>query len=161
MLAVPAQAVVFGAMHPYAWAYMLIAFVSGLLFMALALWRRTLWSPVLVHAVTNAIGAIPLLILLMSASNDVALGVVLADHGEPRGARVVSVFAGSPAEETGLKAGDVLLAIDQQEISERADVAASVAKLEPGSEVRVEFVRDGSGHEVTAKLRKRRPCLLW
>lgn len=159
--AVVLQALVFGVLHRYGLPYMAMAFASGLLFMGLYLWRRTLWSPILVHALTNAVGAISLLVLLLSASSDVVLGVTMADgEGQP-GSRVMSVAPGSPAQEANLQVGDVITAIDHRAIHHVNDVRKFVENHERGDAIHLTFIRGGQTFDTVAELRIRRPHILW
>jgi len=61
----------------------------------------------------------------------------------PRGALVSSVEDGSPADKAGLKAGDVLLAVDGKAIERSAEVPLIVAAAKPGSKVTFDVWRDG------------------
>jgi hypothetical protein len=90
------------------------------------------------------------------------LGVTLTE-GEYEGARVESVLEGGPAEEAGIREGDVITGIDGQSLLEPLDAAdedhfdldrtlpvqrlvALARRLEPGDEVEVEYLRDGQTH---------------
>ena len=61
----------------------------------------------------------------------------------PRGALVASVESGSPAEKGGIKAGDVLLAVNGKEVDRSAEVPLLVAAAKPGSKVSFDVWRDG------------------
>jgi serine protease Do len=63
------------------------------------------------------------------------------------GLEVVRVSAGSVAESLGLEAGDVLLEINGQAITDPADVRTALAAT--GSKLRVAYRRDGTRHEVS------------
>ncbi len=77
------------------------------------------------------------------------LGVTLTDatastNGQTRqGARVEQVIAGSPAEQAGLKTGDVVIAIDSQPVSGAESLTAHVRAKSSGSTAIVTLVRDG------------------
>lgn len=161
VFAVVFQALVFGVMHRYGVPYMAMAFASGLLFMGLYLWRRTLWSPILAHAVTNAVGVISLLVLLLSASSDMVLGISMADRGGQPGCRVMSVVRGSPAQEANLEVGDVITGIDNRPIRHGNDVKKTVEMHKPGDTIHLTFVRAGKTLDAVAELRARRPHILW
>ncbi len=62
---------------------------------------------------------------------------------EPRGALITSVEPGSPADEAGLKAGDVIVEIDGQEINTPDDVAQALQDFESGDTVTITVIRDG------------------
>jgi len=74
-----------------------------------------------------------------------------------RGALVTDVFRGTPAEAAGLRAGDILVEIDSQPVSDSAAVLKLIAGLAPGSRARLKLVRDGKPSElaVTVGLRPR------
>jgi C-terminal processing protease CtpA/Prc len=62
------------------------------------------------------------------------LGVTL-DPQSQRGAIVRSVAPGSPAENAGIAAGHVIVAINDQRVSNYQDVINYVASLQPGQEI--------------------------
>ncbi len=72
--------------------------------------------------------------------------------GRKDGALVSAVLAGSPAEKSGLKAGDILLSIDGTPITARFFeelplLYQRVAELRPGSAVPISYLRDGAVHQ--------------
>lgn len=80
-------------------------------------------------------------------------GMVLAVHGaESR--RVDAVLEGSPAEAAGVRAGDVLTAIDGRPIATLGPDGIRDALLRDGAEVRVTLQRDGATIEKTFRLRR-------
>jgi serine protease Do len=66
-----------------------------------------------------------------------ALGVDRA-----RGALVESVEPGSPADKAGVKAGDVIVALDGQDVPRSEDLPRMVARHAPGTAVKVTLIRD-------------------
>ena len=59
------------------------------------------------------------------------------------GAVVTSVVDGSPADDSGLKAGDLIIAVNGKEISSMADLAAEIKLFRPGETVDILLLRDG------------------
>jgi putative serine protease PepD len=59
------------------------------------------------------------------------------------GVRINAVASGGPAEQAGLRAGDVIMKVEDDPIEEAGDLVALVRKYAPGSVVAVEYVRDG------------------
>ena len=71
---------------------------------------------------------------------------------DTKGAIVSNVSPGSPADEAGLKAGDVVRAIDGKAIDTSSDLSSRIAAMGPGTSVTLDVVRDGSPKTVHVKL---------
>ncbi len=65
------------------------------------------------------------------------------DIGVARGAIIRSVVPDTPADEAGLVEGDVVVAVDDRPIDSMVALAARIRIFEPGTEVELEYVRDG------------------
>ncbi|MGM0818069.1 MAG: S1C family serine protease [Actinomycetota bacterium] len=65
------------------------------------------------------------------------------DLGVARGAIIRSVVPNTPADEAGLAEGDVIVAVDGRPIDTMVALAARIRVLEPGTEVEIEYVREG------------------
>jgi hypothetical protein len=59
-----------------------------------------------------------------------------------RGALIAEVREDSPAKEAGLKAGDVIVSIDEDEVFDSEDVRDLISEKESGDKVEVTVVRD-------------------
>ena len=59
------------------------------------------------------------------------------------GAIIIEVEDGLPADEAGLRPGDIVVRIGSVAITERRDLAANVRLRSPGETVELEFARDG------------------
>lgn len=68
------------------------------------------------------------------------------------GALVTQVIAGSPADDAGLREGDVITAIDGSLIESMEDLAAVIRSMPPGEDVVLTVERDDDTIEVTATL---------
>jgi len=83
------------------------------------------------------------------------LGAEVAD-AMPRvkldGAYVGGIKSGSPAQKAGLKAGDVITALNGQPVHGAADVERSLAALQPGAQVAVAYVRNGQALQIEVTL---------
>lgn len=62
---------------------------------------------------------------------------------EPRGALVARVEQGGPAERGGVKPGDILLAIEKQQVKNSGDLVRSIAGVKPGATISAEVWRNG------------------
>jgi len=74
---------------------------------------------------------------------------------DARGALVTRVTADSPADDAGLKPGDVIVAWDQQPIATSNDLRIAVARTQPGAAAQVTFVRDARRQESSVKVAQR------
>src|SRR2546427_694476 len=72
-----------------------------------------------------------------------------------KGALVNSVRPGLPAEEAGVKRGDVIVAVDGKPVESTNEVVKLVSAKEPGSSVRLTVQRNGKEVTLTAKLADR------
>lgn len=70
----------------------------------------------------------------------------------PEGALIADVMKGGPAEEAGIKRGDVILKYEGGKVSNAASLRNLVASTTPGRQVRVELWRDKKAMEVTVKV---------
>jgi len=75
--------------------------------------------------------------------------------GVSDGVRITGVRAGSPAEQAGLKGGDVITAIGDKRIANLYDMTDALRGRRPGDTVVVVMRRDGAEHRATAILGKR------
>jgi serine protease Do len=65
-----------------------------------------------------------------------------------RGALISRVFAGSPAEQSGLRAGDVIVSVGDHPIDSRESFSTATATLAPGQTVTLTVSRGGSNRTV-------------
>ena len=72
-----------------------------------------------------------------------------------KGALVNSVRPGLPAEEAGLKRGDVIVAVDGRSVESTNEVVRLVSAKEPGSTVKLTVLRNGKETTLAAKLADR------
>lgn len=68
------------------------------------------------------------------------------------GAAVIELLEGGPAAAAGLQAGDVITAVDDNEIGGLNDLAQAAADYSPGDEVMLTVERDGETLELTVTL---------
>lgn len=70
----------------------------------------------------------------------------------PHGALINRVIEGSPAQLAGLQTGDIVVAIDGQEVRTGADLPYFVGLLLPGTEVNLELIRAGATMQLPVTL---------
>jgi putative serine protease PepD len=89
------------------------------------------------------------------ATSGVFLGVATTDATGNAGAQIATVAPGSPADQSGLKAGDVVTAVDGQSVTSAAQLAQQVRAHQPGDQVTVTYTRNGASAQATVKLGSR------
>jgi serine protease Do len=62
---------------------------------------------------------------------------------KPDGALISIIAPGGPADQAGLKAGDVVLAVNGAPVDDSADLYTSVAKVRPGTQAELQIWREG------------------
>jgi serine protease Do len=83
-----------------------------------------------------------------------AIGRALkVDEGD--GAVVVNVEPKSPAARAGLRQGDVVVSVEQEQVDSAAALSRKVAQLSPGERVQLEVLRDGRARRIDLKLGQR------
>jgi len=68
---------------------------------------------------------------------------------EEKGVLVAGVEPGSPAEQAGLKSGDLVVTFDGEEVVEPEDLSGLVAGTPPGKQAAVEVIREGKPLSLT------------
>ena len=86
-------------------------------------------------------------VLVQPVGQDIADGLGLKSAS---GALVAEAQVGAPAAEAGLKAGDVIVKADGQDIKNAGDLTRHVGVLRPGEQIELSYLRDGV--ENTAKV---------
>jgi serine protease Do len=88
-------------------------------------------------------------IMMMNLTPDLA-----REFGAPdtRGALVTDVMPGSPADQAGLKSGDVIRRLDGRNIDDMSALRGRIADAEIGGKVEIEFVREGKEQKTAAKI---------
>jgi putative serine protease PepD len=72
--------------------------------------------------------------------------------GGTAGLFVVTVSAGGPAEQAGLRPGDVIVEIDGGPAQDPDALVVKTLKMNPGDTVRLKYLRGGASHTAELKL---------
>ncbi len=74
------------------------------------------------------------------------------DLGDATGLLVTAVSPGSPAEEAGIRRGDVILEVAHKSVTDERQFDAAVGKVKPGDIVLIRIRRQGTSQYVTVKI---------
>ncbi len=73
-------------------------------------------------------------------------------HQLEKGAEVLEIVPESPAEKSGLREGDLILAVDDDEVTLETPLVRLIADHEPGDTVTLTVERDGQEREIEVEL---------
>ena len=79
--------------------------------------------------------------------------------GEPRGVGVLEVVKGSPAETAGLRANDVIVRFDGEQVTSVRKLTRLIGESAPDHVARITVLRGGSEQELSATLTRREPFM--
>ena len=83
------------------------------------------------------------------------LGVGVQSTDEGNGVEVTDVASDSPAAEAGLQPGDVITALDGDEVTSSTALRAAIQDKASGDEISITYTRDGTSSTVNATLTSR------
>ncbi len=72
-----------------------------------------------------------------------------------KGALISEIVAGAPAEQAGIKVGDIIVKIGDQDMASMENVSGYLAEQRPGDRIKVTYIRDKESHDVEIELTKR------
>lgn len=88
-------------------------------------------------------------IAVQPLTQELATGLGLKDT---KGVLIADLSAGSPADRAGLRRGDVIRAINGQEVNDPNSLRNRISSMQPGSEVTLTILRNGQQQQVKATL---------
>lgn len=84
----------------------------------------------------------------------VGIGVTIQWNEDGEGYEIMDVTEGSPAEESGIQTGDILIAVEGQSVTELdLDGTKNLVRGEEGTQVQLTFLRDGETYDVSVTRR--------
>ena len=84
----------------------------------------------------------------------VGVGITITEDAEAGGMRVEVVVSGGPAEEAGIRVGDLLLAVEGEDVLPIGiDGTRNLVRGEEGTRVNMHFSRNGSEYDVSVERR--------
>ena len=69
-----------------------------------------------------------------------------------RGALITEIVPGSAADESGLQVDDIIVGVDDEKITNAAELRNTIGLRGSGEEVTIEYIRDGKSRKTTAEL---------
>jgi membrane-associated protease RseP (regulator of RpoE activity) len=72
-----------------------------------------------------------------------AIGVVLSQENPVRGVRVSQIYPGSPADEAGVRSGDLIMAVDGKRVTSPEELRSVILQHRPGDELDLSVNRQG------------------
>ncbi len=84
-------------------------------------------------------------VVIQNVNDDIADSIGLK---EPKGAMITKVTEDGPASKEDIKAGDVIVEVNGEEVEDSRDLARKIAELDPDTEVKLSIVRYGDKREV-------------
>lgn len=86
----------------------------------------------------------------MPEENKALLGV--ATEKDEKGARIVEINPGTPAEKCGLQKDDIITAINGYNISNPENLYNEVGKYQPEDKIKIDYLRNGEAKTTNARL---------
>jgi S1-C subfamily serine protease len=80
------------------------------------------------------------------------LGVTTQPTGDGPGVEIIEIAEGSGAADSGLRVGDVIVAVDDTDITDPTSLGAAISTYRPGDTVTVTVARNGSTEEIPVTL---------
>ncbi len=71
---------------------------------------------------------------------------------KPEGILVTQIVEDSPAEDAGLKRGDIIIALDGDKVNNVSSLRNRISLTAPGTKVRLDIIRDGREKQVKVKI---------
>jgi len=90
-----------------------------------------------------------------STSRRVSFGTIPDFSYSGNGVRLDGVRAGTPAERGGLRQGDIIIVVNDTTVDGMRSYSEALKRLDPGDEIRVRFLRNGSEMTLNTQVNKR------
>ena len=147
------QATAFDLFHPFEGFYRVIIAVVGFLLAMIYEWRKTLLTPILVHALSNVVSFMMIFLSVAAFEKAPMLGITGEKH--ERGCRLTTVLPGGAAEEAGLRVGDVITVAGEYSVADQRDLRLIMLVHKPRDRIPIYFRRGDTDFMVEATLKAR------
>jgi membrane protease YdiL (CAAX protease family) len=154
-LAVLVQSFIFAVVHTFGAMHSVAVFFLGLILTAVYEWRKSLLTPIFVHAGNNLFATLMLVLSPIVMADTPVLGVTGHDH--PDGYQVDQVAPDSGAAKAHMLTGDVITDIDGQPVVSYLRLLERLHQYKPGDQVTVGINRGVEHLNIEVVLAKRPP----
>jgi len=83
------------------------------------------------------------------------IGVEPRDAPEGDGSLIAGVLRGGPADQAGIRPGDIVVGVNDQPIRNMTELMQTVAQITPGSKAKIKVMRNGKEAEVSVSIDER------
>ncbi len=80
------------------------------------------------------------------------IGIAIDPGQSGQGALIRQLAPGGPAQQAGLRPGDVIIGINRNQVSKPSDIPAAISKCKPGDLIELTLIRDGRQGKVQVKV---------
>ena len=148
------QSAIFAVLHiNYGLIFVVIIFFIALILTAVYEWRKSLLTPIFVHAGYNMLLVLGVFLLMIGNANRLMLGVTVEDSADR--CLVTRIMPESPAEKAGLVQGDEITNLDRYTVRNREELLQAIGLHRAGDTVTLGITRNGAHVELRAVLQKR------
>lgn len=153
--AILVQGIFFGFIHNYGVLHSVLASFLGISFAIVYELRKTIVTPVTLHVLQNTAAMIGTLVMAQMIANGPYLGVYGEANG--RGCVLTHVQPGGSADRAGLRVGDVIVVVDDQQITDFSNLKTAIREHRVGDTITVQYSRDDKVQRINLQLQGRSP----
>lgn len=149
------QGIIFGFIHTYGVLHSVLASFLGIAFALVYELRKTIVTPVTLHVLQNTAAMIGTLVMAQVIANGPYLGVYGEANG--RGCQLTQVQPGGSADRAGLRVGDIIVVVDNQQIFDFSNLKTAIREHRVGDTITVQYLRDDKTQRISLQLQGRSP----
>jgi membrane protease YdiL (CAAX protease family) len=148
------QSATFAVLHAnYGLKCVAIIFFIALILTAVYEWRKSLLTPVFVHAGFNSLFVVGIFLSMIANARSPVLGVAMQER--PGRCMVTQVIPESAAEKAGILKGDEITVFGKYAVRGSDELRRAVLLYQAGDTVTIGIIRNGAQIELRAVLQKR------
>ena len=153
IIAILIQCLIFGFGHFFGGMHAIVAFFLGVLLTVIYEWRKTLVTPIFVHAGINFVASLGVVFMMVAHANSPVIGVSCDLNSTACVIRQIA--SDSAAEAADLRVEDIITAFNSVPIRNFQHLSENVRLHKPGDKISITINRAGTVFEVSVVLRSR------